>query len=84
MSARARALTPPPIAQVARRETQLEGQMLRDRIKALRVKATVVMPGGTASKYPRQSTRSGAFIRIRGSAMTGVDAAAHVPLGRTA
>jgi peptidyl-prolyl cis-trans isomerase C len=46
-----RPYTPPPIEQVrdgAKR--QLEAQMLRERVKALREKAQIVLPGGTASK----------------------------------
>jgi peptidyl-prolyl cis-trans isomerase C len=46
-----RPYTPPPIEQVREgAKRQLEAQMLRDRIKALRAKAQVVLPGGTAAK----------------------------------
>ena len=46
-----RPYTPPPIEQVREgAKRQLEAQMLRDRIKALREKAKIVLPGGTAAK----------------------------------
>lgn len=47
----ARPYTPPPIEQVREgAKRQLEGQMLRERIKALRDKAQIVLPAGTAAK----------------------------------